>query len=260
MAGWLPILGVLVALSPVIAKQERKPVSVLSPEAEWELAVAAKGGHAALRAVKSVVRKSTSVRSVGGHHNYSEKLIVPPFRLWAWHDVYLAKRFHTDVDVIDLERNYARVAMEGIVVKTQTAPSSGDVEDLRDLLMCTLLDVPSVTPTLIRASIDGRDIKLDATLDEQMYTFYLDRRTHLPSKVVSRIETRYGFASDTYELSDYALVDGIQLPRSVHTQMNESGFFKDRVEYEINVAYDERVFSEPPSLAAGPQAWRLVRK
>jgi hypothetical protein len=230
----------------------------LSPQMEWEHAIEAKGGHSALRAVKTLVIKRTAEGGLTRQHNYIEQLVVPPSRLWSWYDSS-DRRFGKSITVIDVDRQWRGDAGEGSVVTLVSAPSIGEVHTLRDLLICTLLDVSSAQLHLIRAVVDGKYVRLDGTLDDELYKIYLDRRTHLPAKVVSQTETPHGLASLAYELSDYAAVDGINLPGSMRTRLNDSGAFKWRVTFEVNVAYDERAFTEPPLLANGPDGWRLVR-
>lgn len=81
--------------------------------------------------------------------------------------------------------------------------------------------------------------------------FSLDRETHLPVKVsYSRMKSGEEGSWTEITLSEYVDVNGIKVPSKTDT---------DRIVVRLNVDYDEELFSKPPSIAAGPEAWR-VRK
>jgi hypothetical protein len=52
-------------------------------------------------------------------------------------------------------------------------------------------------------------------------------------------------------LSEYADVDGIQMPHKIEDIPQR---------YRFNVDYDEALFEVPPTVEAGPEAWRPKKK
>ena len=58
----------------------------------------------------------------------------------------------------------------------------------------------------------------------------------------------------SFELDDYEVVDGIALPTKIketHGPLVET--FTAR--YEVNVDYDQGIFSGPPDMRRGPRGW-----
>jgi hypothetical protein len=107
---------------------------------------------------------------------------------------------------------------------------------------------------IIHTLIDGRRVD-----------FALDRESHLPVNIsihFSQIGNRAAKKSSdlpevdvplhSITLSDYAPVDGIQMPRTV----NFDRTLNVQTSYRFNVAYDESIFERPPDIRAGPEAWR----
>jgi hypothetical protein len=90
--------------------------------------------------------------------------------------------------------------------------------------------------------------------------FYLDRKTHLPARIVidSRAARGSGKGSMDYvcRLDDYANVAGIQMPQIVNC-----GDKENQTTYQFNVDYDEAIFERPPTSAdAEPDAWRVTAR
>jgi hypothetical protein len=94
---------------------------------------------------------------------------------------------------------------------------------------------------VVRTRFEGR------TVD-----FYLDRGTRLPLKV-ALVDESNGKEYMYQTLSDYATIDGIELPLKVDTR--GSGNLPNS--YQLNVEYDEQLFEHPPSALSRPDAWRL---
>lgn len=95
--------------------------------------------------------------------------------------------------------------------------------------------------------------------------FHLDKQSHLPLKVAfpagddgsvfprDSEGTNYGRGTYYVTFADYADMSGIQMPRRV-------GYLADKphasLRVRVNVEYDPGIFERPPSLKAGPDAWR----
>lgn len=143
--------------------------------------------------------------------------------------------------------------------------------------LCFLLETPWVKPVPIKAEtvksefgeVDALHTHVEAYGRRYRVVFFLDRKTHLPLKVgfqdlggplplqdpqdLTSLANYYGWIS----MSNYVEVAGIQMPQKL-------GYEGARpvipISFEINVDYDEGVFSRPPSIEAGPEAWRPKRK
>lgn len=157
-----------------------------------------------------------------------------------------------------------------------TSIGTFDNYSIRDPV-CFLLETSWVRPVPIKAEtvksefgeVDAVHTHVEAYGRRYRVVFFLDRKTHLPVKVgfrnldsplplqdpqdLTSLVNYYGWIS----LSDYAEVAGIQMPRKLGYEGARPAI---PVSFEINVDYDEAVFSRPPSIEAGPEAWRPKRK
>lgn len=82
--------------------------------------------------------------------------------------------------------------------------------------------------------------------------FAFDRKTRLPIRV-SYYRT---FKNKTYvtaiDLADYVEVGGIKLPLTVRYEDGTQG----KKSYQLNVEYNEDIFTRPTHIEAGPEAWK----
>ena len=78
-------------------------------------------------------------------------------------------------------------------------------------------------------------------------SFALDRKSHLPRQVIYHTLTFGKEYVGAVPLSDYVALNGIQMPGKVR---------RDRMIYQFNVDYNQQVFEQPPSRAAGIDAWK----
>jgi len=86
-------------------------------------------------------------------------------------------------------------------------------------------------------------------------SYLLDKDTHLP--VAFRLHAQARDFMHVVELAGYESIGGIQVP-TLRRHSLTAPFIKLKI--EVNVDYDERVFLYPPSIEAGPDAWRPKRK
>src|SRR5205814_3458352 len=101
--------------------------------------------------------------------------------------------------------------------------------------------------------LNGKPVDIVHTaVNERKVDFVLDRQTHLLMEVVDYSPTGKRYSDTATDFSNYAEVSGIQMPQ-------KELYFKKihlEVSYQINVDYDERLFERPPTIEAGPEAWR----
>jgi len=90
--------------------------------------------------------------------------------------------------------------------------------------------------------------------------FHLDKFSHLPLEIAFPSDdsqgTSYGRGTYYVRLADYADENGIQIPRKIgHMRKPDIP-----VTVQFNVDYDANIFERPPSVKAGPDAWRSRQK
>jgi len=106
-----------------------------------------------------------------------------------------------------------------------------------------------VVHTLLKDDVEG-------FLSEDLYIdFSIDRKTHLAVRVrYSRMKFGEKGSWNEITVSGYVDVNGIKVPLD-ETIEGVTG----RISVQLNVNYDEGLFSKPPSIAAGPEAWRVKK-
>ena len=57
------------------------------------------------------------------------------------------------------------------------------------------------------------------------------------------------------DLSDYVEIGGIKVPQTVRYKDGT----QDKKSYQFNVEYKEDIFTKPPHIDAGPEAWKVKR-
>jgi hypothetical protein len=250
---------VLCAQITVAAKQTKsQEESKLKAEEMWEQAITAKGGRERLCQVNSLlISYEETVRNFLGivvHRGLVERLYVFPDKSWAWDDG-LPPPFVLTVNMFNLERKINCTMYDGVASPKCTEPKDAasffnQSEGLGRAQHLYLLETKWVKPVPIRVTNDliGRkrvDV-IQTEVDARRVDYYLDRKTHLPQRVIRFFESGRGW--ETYNFSDYISINGIQLP-SVQKQ--------GKISFQINPAYDESIFIHPPSIEAGSNAWRL---
>jgi hypothetical protein len=223
----------------------------------WEQAVAAKGGREQLYKVNSLlISYRDTVRNFLGvvvHRGDFEALHVFPDRTWTW-DGALPPPFTLSVSSLDVSRNRRCRISEGAPTPTCGAaehPALPADEGLVQVQYLYLLETRWVKPTPVGVTEERIGLKkvdvLHARFREKRIDYFLDRKTHLPLRV-SVFHGRSERATLSYNFSEYAIIGGVMMPGK---QMS------GHINFQINPPYDESVFTRPPSLEAGPHAWRL---
>jgi hypothetical protein len=215
----------------------------------WELALAAKGGRERLRSVRNMLVMSRGT----GHVD----LYAFPGKVWMWMDDRPSP-LGVSVEMHNLEKDLSYLSYPNDPESPRRLGKSGQGSvPLRDAQLYFLLETQWLKPTLVGVTggnVGRRKADVVQTLvNGARVEFYLDRETHLPLRVSFPAADPRG----TYyvDFSDYAPVDGIQMPR----QVSYMGSDPLPTRLQFNVAYDEAVFERPPTVAAGPEAWRPKR-
>lgn len=250
-------------------------------EALWEEAIRAKGGRERLHSIESLVISSTidlylitpafGSKAKSGHvDQQTERLYVMPGKAWLYEftpsfDVSL------EATVINIERSLCMVTLApsmrsvpGLSVCVPTIWSKRLVQDP----VIYLMETRWVRPKPIRTRTEGKGKKqqdvIEMEANELRFDFYLDRKTHLPVKLVTQEERdprmpRRMNLMITFE--DYVEVDGIQMPRRVIREPLLTKVVRrrdtERARYKFNVTYDEKIFNQPVSKNAKFNDWEL---
>jgi hypothetical protein len=246
-----------ILLLPAAARASQDSQDTRRAEALWEQAVAAKGGREQLYKVNSLlISYRDTVRNFLGvvvHRGDFEALHVFPDKTWSWDDA-LPPPFSLTVSWLDASRNRRCVLYKGAAALNCDAavrPGSPADEGLVQTQYLYLLETRWVKPTPVgvtegRLGLNKVDV-LRTRFREKRIDYFLDRKTHLPLRV-SVFHGTSERATLSLDFSEYATVGGVMMPGIQH---------KGHINFQINPPYDESVFTRPPSLEAGPHAWRL---
>lgn len=252
-------IAIILCLQVTVAAEQTKSKdgSKQKVEALWEQAVVAKGGRERLYQVNSLlISYQETVRNFLGiviHRGLVERLYVFPDKSWSW-DEGLPPPFHPTVSMFNLERNiscrmYAGAASPKCTEPKDAASFFNQSEGLVRAQYLYLLETKWVKPAPVRMTKDSIGRKSVDVVQTQVaggrVDYYLDRKTHLPQRVVTFFES--GRVWETYNFSHYITINGIQMP-SIQK--------KAEINFQINPAYEESIFTHPPSIEAGPKAWQ----
>jgi hypothetical protein len=225
----------------------------------WEQAIKAKGGRPRLHAVTNILESYSDKSTVG--------LWVFPARLWRWTDdrptwlgVY--------VEMVNLDRDLSYSIEEDSGVPVNKGKYSARGRGMGPLLNAQLnylLETQWVKPVPVKVysgSIGSKPVDIIQTIvNGNRYDFHLDKKSHLPLEVAfpwpqNSEGTNYGRGTIYATFSDYADVNGIQMPRKVgHLAKPEIS-----LSVQVNVEYDPGIFERPPSLKDGPDGWRIRKQ
>jgi hypothetical protein len=226
----------------------------------WEQAIAAKGGRERLRSIDNLQLSIREKQWWGLERKpyIIETLYVFPGKSWDWAD-----QRGTIFGLVIEMHNYERDIHWGYSDRgkgSSLAPIRegfrGGMSAFVSFQLNYLMETRWVKPVPVsveRGKVGGREVDIVHTVvkeypkGEERVSFALDRKTHLPRQVIYHTSTFGREYSGGVPLSDYAEINGIQMPTRVY------GY---KTSYQFNVEYDERVFERPPSVEAGVDAWK----
>jgi hypothetical protein len=242
----------------VVADEIQESQSTQQAQTLWEQAVEAKGGREQLYRVNSLLisYRETARNFLGFvvHRGDVERLYVFPDKMWGWDDG-LPPPFHLTVNLLDIGRDRRCTLYKGAA-----APICGPArqrntpldDGLVQVQLLYLLETRWVKPTPVsvtKEKIGSRKVDvLHMLFRDKRVDYFLDGKTHLPM----RVSIFYGAGARptiSIDLSDYAPVGGVLMPGQQKSA---------KINFQINPTYDERVFTRPPSIEAGPKAWRAL--
>jgi hypothetical protein len=246
----------------------------------WNEAVQAKGGRERLHSIDNFLISSTiDIRTQrGSTEKETERLYAVPGKAWIYtytpsDDVSL------DVTVINKERTFCWVTL---------APKSNGVPGLSPCIPSTpikylvqdpviyLMETNWLQPEPLRVRTEGKGKKqldvIETKVGVLRVDFYLDRKTRLPTKLVTEWyggigQATLGGGPMTVEFGDYVDVDGIVMPRRVIREVDGDApvgevFRRDteRATYRFNITYNPKILESPAPKNAKRSDWKLQRK
>jgi hypothetical protein len=236
----------------------------------WERAIVAKGGRERLESVRSILisQRSKYWHGLKKFEVFTVELNVFPGKSWLWDD-YRPDVFGLTVEVYNFDTGIKYLS-NSEVPPPQLQAIRADETVLSNTygLLGYLMETKWLKPQVIgldEAAIGRRKVDVVHTrlkddvegyLPEDLYIdFSIDRETHLPAKVsYSRMKIGEKGPWTEVTLSEYVDVNGIKVPSKISIEGETN-----RVVVQLNVDYDEGIFSNPPSIADGPGAWRAKK-
>ena len=237
----------------------------------WEQSIHAKGGRERLESVRSIFISSRTKywHGLRRYEVFTEQLNVLPDRFWLWQD-YRPDVFGVTVELYDFDKGIKYVTSSDVA-----APKPRAIEPNETVLSRTygllgyLMETKWLKPKLIgldESSLHRRKVDVVHTVltdqpagfaPEKIYIdFWIDRETHLPAKVVYTLN-RPGQKGSPLEVwfPEYVEVNGIKVP-----SQTEIDGVRDRIVVQLNVSHKEELFTRPPTIAAGPDAWKTTAR
>lgn len=225
--------------------------------AVWEQAIAAKGGRDRLRAVRNFVVSSreefrSSPRPDVATYEYLECLYDLDGRLWEFSD-HRPGLMGASGRIIDVRSRFAW----GSVGR----PEPNAVPDLLFRFVegqyLYLMETAHIQPRPVSVRSERlRNLDVDIVetrVDDLRVDFALDRRTHLPVRVVTlrTLRPERPPFQIIYRLSNYTAIEGVQMAGAVQYG---DGASDTKTSYRFNVDFDESTF-DPHSVRFDVNGW-----
>ena len=270
------LLILLVCAAGISAQTNNETVDANRQRAEmlWDEAIRAKGGRERLHSIDSFLISSTidAFRPSGHTDTTTERLYVMPGKAWLY-------EFTPDFDV----------SLEGTVMNNDmglclvTLAPVGPMHSVPGLTPCLptrwserliqdpviyLMETKWVRPVPVRTHIEGKGKKqldvIETMVGNMPVHFYLDRKTHLPAKLVTDYfegDPRLtGHLKLEVTFEKYVDVDGVQMPRRVIRDPLVApqiiSYDTEIARYSFNVIYDDKIFYRPVSRKAKRDDWK----
>ena len=256
MNRWIVIAAAATGLAAGLAAQGA------DPQGPWEQAVKAKGGRERLRRVHSlaVYMRPAEVRLAGPPTNW---LCVFPDRYFeydgpasGWYPFVGSNGVAgtaSNPRAIVVDATADRIAMDANgTPRTAWHLTKKERDRLALNQVVFLLESAWLQPR----PVEMRHNVLVVQAAGRDYKLFLNS-ANLPERIVSppirgeKPKVRY-----EYKLQDYRDFEGVMLPSRVATVTGIHEWIWD-VDYEIDAKYNPKLFGRMPSLAEGPEPWRI---
>lgn len=256
------------SISPGAVPRNMKRMDELTKQKDkagrvWEKAIAAKGGRERLHSVRNVIMSTHGeylTQSLKRNQVRGVTLFVFPNKYWDWDD-YRPDVFGLRISMYNYDTNIKYVISDGEPNHppepiTETRRNTA----LRNVQLSVLLESQWLKPTLVKASTGTVGLRpvdiVQTTVGGERVDFAFDRTTHLPVRVRYYDVVRGKTYVNVQSFSDYTEVGGIKVPQTI---MHDDGS-KYKASFQFNVEYQEDIFVKPPSISAGPNAWKITNR
>jgi hypothetical protein len=250
------LLSIALALSVSLIAQDgygRQPEADASVERAkqlWELAIAAKGGRENLYQVKSLAITDSML----GYPQAT--LFVFPDKNFYWSDLRPTV-FSFHASVINFEKNIDIYVLGDDPKDVRKGPPNLNLRSVfRDVYIKYFLETPWFKPEPVAAGEEKLGSRLCEVVtvkyDWLLYKIYLDKKSHLPTRISSYSADKPTVELNRYDFSDYKEFDGLMMPQ-VRSENRQKPV---RQSFEINPEYDPAVFERVPDMNAGGDQWR----
>lgn len=246
----------LVLAVPCLCQTPGKQVpSKEAREAErlWDAVINAKGGRERLQKVQNILIQYTENKQVTLIH-----LFVFPNKYWRW--IYGPPFPEPAMDLYNGNPSYYySISPNGAETVTGGDPQGWlEKESILLMLETKWLKPEPLRVTRRRSGKEMVDV-IETRVGDERVDFVFEVESLLVTNVM-RYSKKFKNGSQPWEsivYSDYANIDGIMMPmRESITDDGVAHYWRD-VSYRFNVIHDPHFFDQPPSLSAGPEAWKL---
>ena len=231
-----------------------------------------KGGREKLHAISNML-------SFGGSNPKSRgiRLEVLPYKSWSWsigHTISPGPELKISVMLSEANRYWCGAHK---FVERKDAKEKRECEGTKNSRLIWLkepciylLETRWMQPRPLRVSkqkfgketLDVVETLVSYSGQQRRLDFMVDPETLLVRYVVDYYEE--GKPYEFYAFDRYTLADGVQMPGRValpqdgykDLKRKRKRFYYTPLKFRFNVKYNKRLFKQPPSVAAGPDAWK----
>jgi hypothetical protein len=251
-------------LLPIALQSQQREDSAREATKLWEQMIEAKGGRSVLYRIETMVQEAHDYLKFhnpkfkdGDQHRVSA--FAFPDRIWGWSK---APVFEGGVQTADLSADTGYIGYpNGNILKTSDL--RGEKGGLKNTQLVYLCETKWIKPKPVRVLLEKnipRNVEaIETDLDGERVDFWIDRGSHLPIKIITYRDFKYGQGlepSYTWDLSDYQRMNGIQIPQQVGFFILSNPPSTTRYTTILNPKLREDLFTSPPRFEDGPDAWK----
>ena len=276
----IEIVVLVIGLSAMCFGQEatRADKERLRAERIWEEMVKVKGGREKLHSISNMLW----VKETNPKYNLKSIILdVFPYKSWEWKvtrtfPVGPGPELWVIVNLSEANRYWCHankfVERKDVKENLKCKKAEKDDDDGRlswlEAPCKYLLETRWMQPRPLRVSrqkfgretLDVVETLVSYSGQQRRLDFMVDPETLLVRYVIDYYKDKpYEF----HAFDRYALVDGIQMPSRwawlggyKYLKKKRKRFYYIPLKFRFNVEYNKRLFKQPPSVAAGPDAWK----
>jgi hypothetical protein len=197
VAAWNTIVICPLILLPMCLQSQQREDSAGEATKLWEQMIEAKGGRSVLYQIETMVQESHDYLKFhnpkfkdGDQHRVSA--FAFPGRMWSWS---LAPVFEGGVRTADLMADTGYIGYQNNDIR-KTSDLRGEKVGLKDEQLVYLCETKWIKAKPVRVLLDKnipRNVEaIETDLDGERVDFWIDREDHLPVKIISYRDFKYG--------------------------------------------------------------------